>query len=73
MRWGVIGGGMNFGDGCCKKCCWWHHGADERKMDGSQSKIGPRRQPGYVWNAESKVYKICMGWVYGFHCKKIRN
>jgi hypothetical protein len=25
-------------------------------------KIGPRRQPGYVWNAESKVYKICMGW-----------
>jgi hypothetical protein len=51
---------MNFGGGCCRKCSWWHHGPDEREMDGSQSKIGSRRQTGYLWNAESKVYKIGM-------------
>ena len=42
-------------------------------MDGSRSKNGPRRQTGYLWKAESKVYKIGMGLVSGFHCKKIRN
>jgi hypothetical protein len=66
---------MNFGDGCCKKCCWWHHGADERKMDGSQSKIGPRRQPGYVWNAESKSTRFVWGGCAGSTVKRneIRN
>jgi hypothetical protein len=64
---------MNFGGGCCGKCCWWHHGPEEREMDGSRSKIEHRRQTGYLWNAESKVYKINMGLVCGLHCKKIRN
>ena len=61
---------MNFGGGCCKKCCWWHHGPEEREMDGSWSKIGPKRQTGYLWNAESKVYKIGMGWSAGSTVKR---
>jgi hypothetical protein len=35
-------------------------------MNGSQSKNGPRRQTGYLWNAESEVYKMGMGWFAGF-------
>jgi hypothetical protein len=51
----------------------WHHGAEERKIDGSQSKIGPKRQPAYLWNAEIKLYKIGVRLVCGFCCKKIRK
>ena len=43
------------------------------KIDGSQSKIGPKTQPAYLWKAESMLYKICMGLVRGFRCKKIRK
>ena len=39
-------------------------------MDGSRSKIGPRRQTGYLWNAESKVYKIGMGLSAGSTVKR---
>jgi hypothetical protein len=39
----------------------------------SQSKIGPKRQPAYLWNAESMLYKIGMGLVRRFRCKKIRK
>jgi hypothetical protein len=37
---------------------------------GQKSDLGGK---GYLWNAESKVYKIGMGLVCGFHCKKIQN
>ena len=61
---------MNFGGGWCGKCCWWHGGTDEREMDGSRSKNGPRRQTGYLWNAESEVYKMGMGWFAGSTVKR---
>jgi hypothetical protein len=44
-----------------------------REIDGSQSKIGPKRQPAYLWNAESMLYKIGMGLVHRFRCEKIRK
>ena len=45
-----------------------------REIDGSQSKIGPKRQPAYyLWNAESMLYKIGMGLVLGFRCEKIQK
>ena len=39
---------MNFGGGWCGKCCWWGGATDEREMDGSRSKNGPRRQTGLL-------------------------
>jgi hypothetical protein len=71
VRWSIIGGDVISRDGCRKKRRSWHHGAEEREIDGSQSKIGPTRQPAYLWNAESMLDKIGMGLVDGFRCKKI--
>ena len=44
-----------------------------REIDGSQSKIGPKRQPAYLWNAESELYKIGMGWLAGSAVKRYEN
>jgi hypothetical protein len=62
MRWGVIGCSTNFGGEGAGKCCWWGGATDEQEIDGSPSKSGPVGQRRYLWNAESKVYKMGMGW-----------
>ncbi len=61
---------MNFGGGWCKQWCWWHGATHEREMDGSRSKNGPKRHTGYLWNAESKVYKMDMGFPSGSSVKR---
>jgi hypothetical protein len=33
----------------------------------------PRRQTGYLWNAESEVYKMGMGWSAGSTVKRYEN
>jgi hypothetical protein len=43
---------------------------DEQEIDGSWSKNGPRRQTGYLWNAESKVYKMGINWSAGSTVKR---
>jgi hypothetical protein len=39
-------------------------------MDGSWSKNGPRMQTGYLWNAESEVYKMGTGLSAGSTVKR---
>jgi hypothetical protein len=67
VRWSIIGGDVISRDECRK--------SDARGIMVLRSGklMGPKRQPAYLWNAESMLYKICMGLVRGFHCKRYEN
>ena len=69
--WSVIGGDVNLGMDAAKSDACGIMVLRSGKL--SQSKIGPKRQPAYLWNAESKLYKTGMGLVCGFRCEKIRK
>jgi hypothetical protein len=64
VRWIVIGRYVSFRVGCGKKCCWWV----VLLRSGNLT-----RQPAYLWNAESELYKIGMGWSAGSAVKRYKN